>query len=108
MFERPANGDKALLVALDVGRDGARDRGEIAALAESAGATVVGDVGGRRARPDPAYFAGRGKVEEIAAQRREADADLVIFDHALSGVQQRKDRKSVVRKECRTRWPTDA
>jgi len=98
MFERPANGDKALLVALDVGRDGARDRGEIAALAESAGATVVGDVGGRRARPDPAYFAGRGKVEEIAAQRREADADLVIFDHALSGVQQRNLERAL---ECR-------
>jgi len=98
MFERPSNGDKALLVALDVGRDGARDRGEIAALAESAGATVVGDVGGRRARPDPAYFAGRGKVEEIAAQRREADADLVIFDHALSGVQQRNLERAL---ECR-------
>src|SRR5690242_403000 len=98
MFERPANGDKALLVALDVGRDGARDRGEIAALAESAGATVVGDVGGRRARPDPAYFASRGKVEEIAAQRREADADLVIFDHALSGVQQRNLERAL---ECR-------
>ncbi len=60
MFERPANGDKALLVALDVGRDDARDRGEITALAESAGATVVGGGGGGRARPPPADFAGRG------------------------------------------------
>ena len=98
MFERPSHGDKALLVALDVGRDDARDRAEIAALAASAGATVVGDVGGRRARPDPAYFAGRGKVEQIAAQRRESDADLVIFDHALSGVQQRNLERAL---ECR-------
>ena len=99
MLERPDRGDKALVVALDVGRDDRRGRGaEIAALAVSAGATVVGNLGGRRARPDPAYFAGRGKVDEIAAQRREAAADLVIFDHALSGVQQRNLERAL---ECR-------
>jgi GTP-binding protein HflX len=43
----------------------------------------------RRAKPDAALFAGRGKVTEIAARREAAGADLVIFDHALSGVQQR-------------------
>src|SRR5690242_5329729 len=98
MFERPANGDKALLVALDVGRDGARDRGEIAALAESAGAQVVAEVRGRRDRPDAALFAGRGKVAEIAERKAASDADLVIFDHALSGVQQRNLERAL---ECR-------
>jgi GTP-binding protein HflX len=43
----------------------------------------------RRAKPDAALFAGRGKVAEIAARREATGADLVIFDHALSGVQQR-------------------
>ena len=71
---------------------------EISALAESAGAQVVGNLRGRRARPDPATFAGRGKVDEIALHRREADADLVIFDHALSGVQQRNLERAL---ECR-------
>ena len=71
MLERPAEGDKALVVALDIGRSDGEDRlAEISALAQSAGATVVGNLGGRRNRPDPAYFAGRGKVDEIAAQRR--------------------------------------
>jgi GTP-binding protein HflX len=99
MLERPAAGDKALVVALDIGRSDGDDRlAEISALAQSAGATVVGNLGGRRNRPDPAYFAGRGKVDEIAAQRREADADLVIFDHALSGVQQRNLEQAL---ECR-------
>jgi len=99
MFERPETGDRALLVALDIGRvDGSDRLAEIAALAESAGATVVGNLRGRRPRPDPALFAGRGKVDEIAAQRREADADLVIFDHALSGVQQRNLEQAL---ECR-------
>ncbi|MGE5171471.1 MAG: GTPase HflX [Rudaea sp.] len=99
MLERPAGGDKALVVALDIGRSDREDRlAEISALAQSAGATVVGNLGGRRERPDPAYFAGRGKVDEIAAQCREADADLVIFDHALSGVQQRNLEQAL---ECR-------
>jgi GTP-binding protein HflX len=99
MFDRPGTGDKALVVALDFGRaDQAERLAEIAALATSAGATVVGNLGGRRSRPDPAFFAGRGKVDEIAVQRREAQADLVIFDHTLSGVQQRNLEQAL---ECR-------
>ncbi|HJU21502.1 MAG TPA: GTPase HflX [Casimicrobiaceae bacterium] len=99
MLERPDSGDRALVVALDIGRANGADRtGEIEALAQSAGATVVGNLRGRRPRPDPALFAGRGKVDEIAAQRREANADLVIFDHALSGVQQRNLEQAL---ECR-------
>src|SRR5512135_2142564 len=87
---RPPGGDRALLVALDLGDGDLRDRlGELTALAVSAGATVVGNVTGRRKRPYAASFAGKGKVEEIAARRRETGADLVIFDHALSGAQQR-------------------
>jgi len=99
MFDRPDSGDKALVVALDFGRAPRAARlAEISALATSAGATVVGNLGGRRERPDPAFFAGRGKVDEIAGKRRDADADLVIFDHALSGVQQRNLEQAL---ECR-------
>ena len=90
MFERPQGGDRALLVALDFGGgDRAYREQELRELAASAGADVVGIVTGRRARPDPAYFAGSGKADEIDARRRETNADLVIFDHTLSGVQQR-------------------
>lgn len=99
MFERPEGGDKALVVALDVdGERRAGRRDEIVALVASAGATVVGQLGGHRARPDPALFAGRGKVEEIAGRRRDSAADLVIFDHTLSGVQQRNLERAL---ECR-------
>ena len=99
MFERPTGGDRALLVALDFG-DGDHDYRlqELTALAESAGAVVVGTVAGRRARPDAALFAGKGKVDEIAARRQETAADLVIFDHTLSGVQQRNLEQKL---ECR-------
>ena len=71
---------------------------ELDALAVSAGATVVGTVTGRRQRPDAATFAGKGKVEEIAALRAETGADLVIFNHPLSGAQQRNLERAL---ECR-------
>src|SRR5215470_14307396 len=90
MLERPTGGNRAIVVALDLGRAASGDRtAEIDALALSAGATIAGRVRGRRERPDPALYAGRGKVEEIRALRAATDADLVIFDHVLSGVQQR-------------------
>ncbi|MCC7328143.1 MAG: GTPase HflX [Burkholderiales bacterium] len=99
MFERPTGGDRALLVELDFGAGDLQHRlAELTALAESAGAQVVGTLTGRRARPDAAFFAGRGKVDEIAALRRETAAELVIFDHMLSGVQQRNLEQKL---ECR-------
>ncbi len=99
MFERPSGGSRALLVAIDFGtRDGAVRLAELSALAVSAGATVAGTVTGRRSRPDAALFAGRGKVDEIGQARTSADAELVIFDHALTGVQQRNLERTL---ECR-------
>ena len=98
-FERPQGSDRALLVALDLGAGDPRERlAELNALAVSAGATVAGAVTGRRQRPDAALFAGKGKVEEIGARRIESAADLVIFDHALSGAQQRNLERAL---ECR-------
>jgi len=99
MFERPQGGDRALLVVLDFGEGDPHERlAELTALAISAGATVAGAVTGRRQRPDAALFAGKGKVEEIGALRVETDADVVIFDHSLSGAQQRNLEKAL---ECR-------
>ena len=99
MFERPQGGDRALLVALDFGDADPDERMiELDALAVSAGATVVGTVTGRRQRPDAATYAGKGKVEEIGIRRAETGADLVIFNHPLSGAQQRNLEKAL---ECR-------
>jgi GTP-binding protein HflX len=90
MFERPDGGARALVVEIDFGGgDAALRLAEAKSLAAAAGATVVGEVRARRARPDAALFAGRGKVEEIAALAESAAADIVIVDHTLSGVQQR-------------------
>jgi len=70
MFDRPEGGSRALLVELDLGDGRVDDRlHELAALAVSAGAEVVGRITGKRQRPDPATFAGKGKVEEIGARQ---------------------------------------
>ena len=91
--------DRALLVEVDFGAGEREARlAELKDLAASAGAEVADIVTARRARPDPALFAGRGKVDEIAARRAATDADLVIFDHALSGAQQRNLERAL---QCR-------
>lgn len=79
-----------MLVQLDFGQGAIDERlSELKLLAASAGGSVEAVVFGRRPRPDPALFAGRGKVEEIAEALRAHEADLVIFNHALSPAQQR-------------------
>jgi GTP-binding protein HflX len=99
VFERPTAGDRALLVELDFGDGEPAERVvELKALARSAGAEIADTVTARRTRPDAGLFAGRGKVAEIAARRAETGADLVIFDHALSGAQQRNLERAL---DCR-------
>ena len=87
MIERPAAGERAVIVQLDFGVDDLAEQvEEVTLLAESAGASVFTVVHGRRQSPDPATYAGKGKVEEIAAQVAAHDADLVIFNHELSNL----------------------
>ncbi len=90
MFERPGGGENAVLVQLDFGQGDAPERlDELKLLASSAGATTVAVIQGRRERPDPALFAGRGKVSEVADAIRDGGADIAIFNHELSAAQQR-------------------
>ena len=90
MLERPAAGERAVIVQLDFGdADLADQLEEVRLLTESAGGEVVAEVGGRRHSPDPRTYAGKGKVDEIAATLAAAGADLVIFNHELSPVQER-------------------
>ena len=90
MTERPAAGERAVIVQLDFGQaDLADELDEVRLLVESAGGLVVAEVFGRRHSPDPKSFAGKGKVEEIAAMLAAGEADLVIFNHELSPAQER-------------------
>ncbi len=94
-----ANGaasEGAVLVALDFGRDDhAASRTELEALVASAGARVLAVIEGRRSRPDPALFAGSGKVDELARVRVATGASVVIFNHELSPAQQRNLERAV-------------
>jgi GTP-binding protein HflX len=71
---------------------------ELAQLARSAGASVVGTVIQEKPRLDPATLIGRGKVEEIARTAEEKSVDVLFFDHELSPVQQRNLEEATGRK----------
>lgn len=90
MLERPDHGHRAVLVGLDFGEpDHAQSVEELRLLSASAGAQELALVGGRRDRPDPALFAGTGKVGEIERIASDLGADVVIFNHDLAPAQQR-------------------
>ncbi len=90
MLERPASGNRAVLVQVDFGKASMADRiAELGLLAGSAGAETVALIQCKRQAPDAALFVGKGKAEEIAEAARESEADIVIFNHELAPGQQR-------------------
>jgi GTP-binding protein HflX len=60
---------------------------ELARLADTAGAEVVGDLVQRVDSPNPRYYIGEGKAEELRTLVEEQDATIVIFDDELSPAQ---------------------
>jgi GTPase len=60
---------------------------ELAQLADTAGAEVVGRAMQARKSPDPATFIGKGKAEEIGKAAQELGAELLLFDDDLSASQ---------------------
>jgi len=90
MLERPGSGHRAILVGLDLGQtDHAESVAELRQLTSSAGVAELATVGGKRIRPDPAFFAGSGKVAELERLATDLNADVVIFNHDLAPAQQR-------------------
>ena len=99
MFERPGSSSQAVLVSLDFGTEGfAESTAELVQLALSARIGVAAVLQGKRGRPNPAYFAGTGKVEELAGLLASTGAQLAIFNHELSPAQERNLEK---RLNCR-------
>ena len=87
--------ERAFLVGLEhsAGKRGPRmpagaSLRELARLARTAGATVVGQAFQRKRHPDPATYIGSGKVEEVRAARERTGYSVVIFDEQLSPAQQ--------------------
>ena len=94
MFERPDTGERAILVHLNL-QVGQEDLDELKELSKSAGAEVVHVVTGSRQRPDPKFFVGSGKVDEIKAAVLEHSAEIIIFNHALTPSQERNLEKAL-------------
>ena len=90
-FERPSDaGEKAVLVHVDFQDENVREElGEFKELVVSSGAEPVATVLGSRRAPDPKYFVGTGKAEEIRDLAASHEAFLVIFNHSLSPSQER-------------------
>ena len=81
---------RAVLVGVDFGKlDFVASLEELALLSKSAGAEPVASVTGKRASPDAALFVGSGKADEILDTLSDLEAEIVIFNHALSPAQQR-------------------
>ncbi len=85
--------EKAFLIAVDTGADPgwtAEDSlAELASLAETAGAEVVGAEWQNRRHVDPNWYVGRGKADELTAAKSETGFSLLVADDELSPQQQR-------------------
>ena len=94
MFERPNEGKSACVISINFGdTDFEESVEEIKELVLSADMKIVSTVNIKRSAPDPKYFLGSGKVEEIKFIIQESKADTVIFNHNLSPSQERNLEK---------------
>ena len=112
MFERPDNGNNALLVHIDTSQwrrpaqlqhqssgvqperashpiDMDDDKAEFIELAQSAGLQVLQTIVGRSSKPSARHFIGSGKIEEIRLALHESEADVVLFGQTLTPSQER-------------------
>ncbi len=81
---------KAVLACVDTGEfDAEASIDELEELASTAGAEVVGKVIQKKQSYDPATCMGAGRLQELKEQIDALEAELVVFDHELTGVQVR-------------------
>jgi GTP-binding protein HflX len=94
MFERPNEGKSACVISINFGdSDFEESIEEIKELVLSADMNIVSTVNIKRSAPDPKYFLGSGKAEEVKFMIQESKADTVIFNHNLSPSQERNLEK---------------
>jgi len=105
LLDRYEGGEQAVLVHVTFVAESAReDLEELKLLVSSAGVNAVTVVTGSRSVPDARLFVGSGKAEEIASAVKAAEADVVIFNHALTPSQERNLERVF---ECRVIDRTD-
>lgn len=80
---------RAILVGVSFDEDITASMEELDSLAEAAYVEVLGQMVQPRERPDKATYIGKGKVEELAEMCANMEANTVIFNNELSGMQLR-------------------
>jgi len=99
LFDRHNVGTKAVLVHIHFYEQGKDENlAEFCELSRSAGVTTVNILESKRDRPDPKYFIGKGKAEELRCTVESECADLVIVNFSLSPSQERNLEQLV---QCR-------
>src|SRR3989339_1719676 len=98
----PQPKERAILIALAFGeytKEQVEEHlDELELLTDTAGAITVFKIMQERYRPDPAFYIGKGKVEELAQLADLNDIDLIIFNDDLSPMQVRNLEKMVSKK----------
>jgi len=90
LFDRYKAGEQAVLVHVDLDDEVAReDLEELKLLVSSAGVNTLAVITASRAKPDPKFFIGTGKAEEVQQAVKALEANVVIFNHALSPSQEK-------------------
>ena len=99
LIDLAAPKERAFLVAVDCGEDpgwtAEESIAELANLADTAGADVVGAEWQNRRHVDPHYYVGKGKVDELVAAKSETGYTVLIADDELSPAQQRTIEEAV-------------
>ncbi len=89
-FDRPDNGEGAVLVHIDFPEGADReDPREFDELVRSAGCAPLALITGTRSVPDARTYIGKGKLEEVREAVEFTEAELVLFNHALTPSQER-------------------
>ncbi len=102
MIDLTSPDERAFLIGLDDSDDSGwpveRSLAELAALAETAGASVVGSTFQRRPEADPVWYFGKGRAAELVDEKAAHDFNVLIVDDELDPKQQRSLEKLL---ECK-------
>lgn len=99
MFERPQSGELAALVHINFPScDNEAELREFIELAKAAGAIPTEIVTLSRLKPDPSYYIGKGKLDELVSLVQAESLEIIIFDHDLSPAQERNVERAT---KCR-------
>lgn len=85
----------AIIVGVQRDEDIEYSMEELSGLVEAAGASVLGQMVQKMEKPNTATFIGKGKVEELAGLVKSMEADMVVFNDELTGMQLRNLEDSI-------------